>query len=141
MQIKSAFPGGDRLKPEHLQGRKVRVEIDYVEVRQVGRDEEKPCLYFIGKPKHLVLNRTNAETLEDAFGGETDDWHQREIVLYVTKVDYAGKKVDGIRIEIPRRTPRADHQAPLDYPQEAPAGAGPSPSPDAGARVDDEIPF
>jgi hypothetical protein len=46
----------------------------------------------------MVLNRTNTETLEEAFG-DSDDWSGHKIKIYCVKTQYAGKTVDGLRIE------------------------------------------
>ena len=96
MQISSAFPS-DYLKAADLQGRQVKVVIDRVEMRDVG-DDHKPVLFFQGKDRGVVLNKTNSAVLEDAFGGETDHWHGQKITLYPTKVDFQGKRVDAIRL-------------------------------------------
>ena len=44
-------------------------------------------MYFEGKPKGLVLNKTNANTISDAYGDETEHWEGKEIVLYEAEVE------------------------------------------------------
>lgn len=83
-----------------LQGRKIHVVIASVGEEEIG-GETKIVLYFRGKQKGLVLNKTNASYLAAAISDETDDWPGHEVVLYAAKVNYQGKMVDGIRIEMP----------------------------------------
>ena len=98
MNINSAFPS-DYLKAADLNGKAVRVTIESVEVVKVG-DDQKPVLRFQGKDRGLILNKTNAARIVEATGSdETDEWTGWSIVLYPTKVDYAGKRVDAIRID------------------------------------------
>jgi hypothetical protein len=54
------------------------------------------CTSKIKKP--IVLNRTNTEALEDAFG-DSDDWPGNKIKIRCVKTNYAGKTVDGLRVE------------------------------------------
>ena len=63
--------------------------------------EKHLVVYFRGKQKALVLNKTNASYLATAISDETDDWPGHEIVLYPTKVNFQGKMVDAIRVEMP----------------------------------------
>lgn len=130
MKISAAFPS-EYLKAADLQGRQVKVVIDRVEMRDVG-DDHKPVIFFQGKDRGVVLNKTNSGVLEDAFGDETDHWHGQTITLYPTKVDYQGKRVDAIRI-------LAD---PVPPPVQPPARAAAVASRGAEAEIDrDEIPF
>ncbi len=128
MNINSAFPS-DYLKAADLNGKAVRVTIESVDIVKVG-DDQKPVLRFAGKDRGLILNKTNAARIVEATSSdETDDWTGWSIVLYPTKVDYAGKRVDAIRIDdrpgatkrpatavAPRVVrPRADQTGPEDY--------------------------
>jgi len=45
-----------------------------------------------------VLNRTNFETLADAFG-DSDEWNGRKIKINAVRTQYAGKTIDGLRVE------------------------------------------
>jgi hypothetical protein len=49
-------------------------------------DDERPILYFGGKEKGLALNKTNANTIANVFGDDTEDWRGGEIVLFETTV-------------------------------------------------------
>jgi len=104
MDINAAFPS-KWLKAADLKGNKVAVVISGVEMEDVGdKDEgEKPVCYFEGKSKGLVLNKTNSSMIAELCGNsfETDDWIGAKIILFSTKVDYQGRRVDAIRIDPP----------------------------------------
>jgi hypothetical protein len=104
MRISGAFPS-EYLKPAGLQGQKVLLKMSRVEMRDMG-DEVKPVLFFEGKEKGLVLNKTNANTISAAYGDETDNWVGKEIVLYETPVEYQGQRRPGIRCFVPPRKPQ-----------------------------------
>jgi len=89
------------LKATDLNGKRVGVVIDEVKMEKLG-DDDKLCVYFQGKEKGIVLNKTNANMIaEIAKSDDTDDWNGVRISLYPTKVDYQGKRVDAIRIDYP----------------------------------------
>ena len=101
MNINDSFPS-KYLKASDLGGRQVTVKIDRVEIEEVGRDQERrPVLYFIGKQKGVVLNKTNANKLASAYGQDTDEWADREVILFEAMVDYGGDTVPAIRMKIP----------------------------------------
>lgn len=131
MNINSAFPS-NYLKADDLGKSRPVVTISDVRVEKVG-DDEKPIVYFEGKEKGLVLNKTNAATIAElADSSETDDWNGVRIRLYATKVDFQGRRVLAIRVEEAPPVPRA---AAVARPVEPP------PEPDYVELADDEIPF
>lgn len=96
-----AFPGAF-LKAADLQGKRVPVIIDKVDMEDIG-GEEKPVVHFKGKDRGLVLNRTNANMIAEITGSdETDDWVGVSIILYCAKVDFQGRRVDAIRVDAPK---------------------------------------
>jgi hypothetical protein len=100
MKIDDAFPS-KYLKPADLQGRQVKLTICEVGMRQIGNDN-KPVVYFEGKDKGLVLNKTNAVMISEiASSDDTDSWPGVAIMIYPTKTDYQGKRVDTIRVDWP----------------------------------------
>lgn len=131
MKIGSAFPS-KYIKADDLQGRHVRVQISKVEMEDIGDDGSKPIVYFQGKDKGLILNRTNAHTISDAYGDDTDNWNGCEIELFPTKVLFQSRMVGAIRINIPPQKKQEVKPAPK---QET--------MPDNGGSkdYDDEIPF
>ena len=131
MRISGAFPS-EYLKAADLQGRTVTVIMERVEVREVG-DGPKPVLYFEGKEKGLVLNKTNSNTVAAIYGDETDDWMGQPLTLFEAQVDYQGRQVPAVRVRVPPRQPNRTArfpEAPL------PAAQPPSRGPD-----DDPVPF
>lgn len=137
MRISSAFPS-DYLKAADLQGRQVSVKIDRVEIKEIG-GEPKPILFFVGKDKGMVLNKTNAGNIAQAYGDDTDDWQDADIILFEAMVDFQGKTVPAIRIRVPPRkagaTRRPDESSPHYNPN--PDNRGTS----TAAQIDDDIPF
>lgn len=135
MRIDSAFPS-TYLKAADLQGRNVTVTMDHVKMEDIGGDH-KPILYFRGKEKGLVLNKTNSNNISAAYGYETDAWAGQTIELFPTMVDFQGKSVEAIRCRAPRNgaQTRTAAAAPQQHPYAPPQY-------DAGGRdLDDEIPF
>ena len=130
MRISNAYPS-TYLKAADLQDRNVTVIIDKIVMEDIGGDH-KPVMYFQGKEKGLVLNKTNANNISYAYGDETDDWPGRELVLYPTIVDFQGRSVDAIRVKVPAK--RAAAASPAAPPQHDRPARSP-------AEMDDEIPF
>ena len=96
------------LKCADLQGNPVVVTIQDVVEETVGqgRDaKQKPVLSFVGKEKTLVLNTANGNSIAEAHGCETDSWKGRQVELYPTTTEFAGKMVDCIRVRIPVAAP------------------------------------
>jgi arabinogalactan endo-1,4-beta-galactosidase len=125
MKMSSAFPS-TYLKCSDLQERNVKVIMDRVEFEEIGGDQ-KPVLYFEGKEKGLVLNKTNSNNITAAYGDETDDWQGREIILYPAMTDFQGKTVPCIRV----RSPAVKDRAPLPPPKQT----------ENPADFSDDIPF
>ena len=131
MRVSEAFPS-NYLKASDLQGRNVQVKIDHASYEEMGK-EQKLVLYFQGKEKGMVLNKTNANNIAYIYGEEMDDWKGAEIVLFEAMVDFQGKTVPAIRVRAPqRKVAQQSHQAPT--PQQRHAEVIP-------AEMDDEIPF
>lgn len=106
MKIGEAFPS-KYLKAADLQGRRVNVTIDSVEMQNIGDDTDKLVIYFKGKEKGFVCNRTNANMIaEICQSEETDDWAGKQILLYTAKVDFQGRRVDAIRVDYPTGQPK-----------------------------------
>ena len=89
----STIPAYDShyLKCTDLQNAPRRVVIASVtleDLRQAtGQRETKIVLSFVGKQKQLVANKTQARTLVDLFGDETDEWAGKAIMLLPSKAD------------------------------------------------------
>ena len=130
--IHDAFPS-NYLKASDLKGLQPVVTIDRVEFEPVGRSREmKPVLYFAGKDKGMVLNKTNANKIAELCGSpETEQWRSCRVRLFVTHVEYQGETMEGIRIKA----------APaLAQPVAAPPPP-PPPVEESAGLTDDDIPF
>jgi hypothetical protein len=106
MNINDAFPS-TFLKAYDLKGASPTVTIDRVEFQQVragrtGTVETKPIVYFSGKGKGLLLNRTNARAILAIAGTAiTEDWRGVRITLYPTVDTFGKEQHDVIRIKAP----------------------------------------
>lgn len=96
MRVSDAFPS-EYIRAADLRDRNVTVMISHVQMKDIG-DDHKPVLFFQGKDKGLVLNKTNSNSIAAAFGDEMDDWQGKEIVLCPAMTDYQGKSVPCIRV-------------------------------------------
>jgi hypothetical protein len=104
MKMSEEFPS-KYLKAADLGGRETRVTMQNVEREQVGQDSDedkmKPVLYFKGKSKGLVLNKTNATMISDHYGDDSEEWFDQPLILFSAMVTYAGKTQPAIRCRIP----------------------------------------
>lgn len=103
MNINSAFPS-NYIKASDLNGSAVVVTIADVKVEGVGRDKDvKPVVYFVGKQKGMVLNRTNSKKIAEIAGSQdTEDWQGTKIAIYPTTTEFAGEEVECIRVKAPK---------------------------------------
>lgn len=92
------------LKSADLRGRAVTVTIASITPQEElqmagGRKDKKPVLYFEGKEKGLVMNKTNARAIAKVYGPELTSWFGKKIVLHSVKVECKGESVDAIRVD------------------------------------------
>ena len=127
MNINEAFPS-NYLKASDLKGHTVTVVMERCEWKQVGSDT-KLVLFFRGKEKGMIVNKTNANTIATIYGPETDGWMGQPITLFEQMVDYRGQMMPGLRCMRPR-----DNQ-----PQ--PAAAPVERQPGEDSELDSSIPF
>jgi hypothetical protein len=82
--------------------RGITLVIENVTQEEVNGDGEtkqrKWALKFKGEDRLLVLNKTNASILAEAFGNNTDGWLNKPIALRTEKVSFGGRMTDGIRV-------------------------------------------
>lgn len=154
MKISSAFPS-TYLKASDLQQRRVRVTMGHVAMEDLGGDL-KPILYFQGKEKGLVLNKTNSNAIMAVYGDDTDQWLGQSIELYEAQVDFQGRTVAAIRVFVPRQVAAqvAAQYAPVHAAAPMHPSNGVAPAvvqrgpimpgthiPVGAVTIDDEIPF
>jgi hypothetical protein len=65
---------------------------------QGGRKSKKPVVWFEGREKGFVLNKTNAKTIAGLYGTDTARWVGRAITIYPTRTSMGGEEVDCIRV-------------------------------------------
>ncbi len=113
MNIDAAFPS-KWIRAADLQRRDIVLVIARVLEEEVAGDgTTQPVVYFNGTEKGLALNKTNANTISEGLGSETDNWTGARITLYPTKTDFQGKRVDCIRVrELTTQTQPAPAVAP-----------------------------
>ena len=130
--INEAFPS-KYLKAADLQKRQVTLKISHAQFEKIGTDD-KLVLYFQGtkENKGVVLNKTNARVLSDAYGDETDDWAGQQVTLFEAMVEYQGKMGPAIRMMVPKGNTR-----PVQTARPSSADIKASPADD----MNDEIPF
>jgi hypothetical protein len=128
MKSTDIFPS-KYLRAADLNGAEPIVTIDRVEMETLG-DDRKPVVYFKGKDKGLVLNKTNFNAIEEISGrDDTDEWKGVKVKLFTAKVEFQGKRVPAIRVDEPGSNAASVKRAPA-------APVEPVDAPD-----DDEIPF
>lgn len=138
MKVSEAFPS-KYISAADLNGGNARAVMQHVEIEKIG-DDTKPVLYFKGKQKGLVLNKTNSKAIADVYGDEMDDWAGNELILFPIMTDYQGKQVEAVRVRAPQ---------PKDNPRPAARQASADMVPDQPKRqtggisdsMNDEIPF
>jgi hypothetical protein len=101
--------------------------ISTVEKRDIARQGErqkmKVVLTLKGVNKPVVINKTNAIVLSEAFGKNFDDWPDNRVKVQAERTQFGGKPVMGLRL-YPAKTetaPALPKQAKLSDDSENPA--------------------
>lgn len=130
--INEAFPS-NYLKASDIKGAEPIVTIDHVAFEPVGRTREmKAVIYFKGKEKGFVLNKTNATKITQLAGSDlTENWDGVRVKLYATETEYAGDTVECIRVK----------PAPANGARAAAPPPPPPPPVEEPPLTDDDIPF
>jgi hypothetical protein len=100
MRASDMFPS-KYLKSSDVKDKPVTATISHVSVELVGQgkdQERKPVLHFEGNAKPMVLNKTNAITLDNAFG-DTEEWAGHKVRIHCVETTYGGRAIDGIRVK------------------------------------------
>ena len=153
MLIGNAFPSA-YIKASDLQGKSVNIIMHSLEMQDIGGDI-KPVLYFQGadgskKERGMILNKTNANIITELHGSETDDWPGKMITLYSARVEFQGKIVDGIRVQLApvggasagaAAKPRAPIRPPVAHNPRAMQTAPAETNGNGADHIDDEVPF
>lgn len=79
----TAYTGTDQyLKAEDLGKAQPELTIESVEVETFGEEkpsEHKLALYFKGREKGIISNKTNTKRIVEKFGADTDNWAGKKI--------------------------------------------------------------
>jgi hypothetical protein len=96
--------GSKYLSVADLKGGQPQLRIGKVEIAELreknGGMRRKLVAYFDGQEKALVLNKTNATTLANAFGKQYANWVGQHVQLFTAPTSYG----DGVRVR-PLRKP------------------------------------
>lgn len=77
------------------------------DVKNERGSEKKLTLHFVEDYKPMILNATNSKALSEAVGStKVEDWSEKRVAIYTTKVTAFGGTTDALRIRnyLPRET-------------------------------------
>jgi hypothetical protein len=100
-----------------LVGRDVVVTISKVQgttiVGEGGKTDKKPMVWFEGKEKSMVFNKTNCAIVSGMYGRDTKDWVGKRITIYPTQTQVGKETKDCIRVRPvpPRDEPKGKTDA------------------------------
>jgi hypothetical protein len=100
MNIMEAFPA-KFLTAEQIGDATPVVIVEKVEMDETPEGELRPAVYFVGKKSALMLNKTNARTLAEFLGDDTDGWPGQRVQLFTIATEFQGKAVRGLRVRQP----------------------------------------
>lgn len=104
MKLGDAFPS-KYLKGKDIGENFVKVKIQGVELDDVSGDgETKPVMYFEGKKKGLVLNKTNYTRLGQFFpdfeaSTDSDDLIGKEVIIYTEPITFNNVTAPACRLK------------------------------------------
>ena len=84
-----------------------KVTISDINIRTI-KEEKKVAISFKENSKEFVLNKTNKNTLTNAFGDNPTTWVGKNIKLQIADVEFNGNLIKGIRIAIPEVEKKVD---------------------------------
>ena len=122
MNINDAFPTRF-LKAENIKGGPpVTVTIEKVTLEEMPGDgdakQSRPVLWFVGKEKGVVLNKTNGQMIAHTYGDEMDLWVGKAITLRSEPVSFQGRIVDSIRVAVAQVAQPQFNDAPPPSPEQ-----------------------
>ncbi len=141
MNVNDLYPS-KYIKSDDIGNQRLQLQVARIKMEEVAENEPaKPVMYFHGKEKGMVLNKTNALLCAHCWGSETDAWPNQWLDLFVEPKMFQGKVVNGLSVA--PKLPNSN-SAPAEQPAEnaapAPAQAPSQPSGPHDALADD-IPF
>jgi len=104
-------------------GRDATVTIARVVAQEItsqrGKDR-KPVLFFQGKSKGMVINKTNGKAIARMYGDDTTGWVGKQIAIYASTTSAQGEEVECLRVR-PSAPRKGSEPMPADAPEEAEA--------------------
>jgi len=96
------------------EGKDIVVTISKVTVAQLpvagtSKTQKRPIVFFEGRDKGMVLNKTNGKTIAALYGPKVEAWTGKQIVLFVVEVPFGAEIVPAIRVR--PSVPKADKAA------------------------------
>ena len=120
----SRFLGVVDVGDKKIRSKILRVRKEEVKDRDTGKLRKKIIVFFENIDKGLVLNVTNKNTLQDAFGKKPADWLNAVVGIYVDQtVTFGGQKKGGVRLRALLPAAVAGKSAPKPTPAPAPKPA------------------
>ena len=137
MNINDLYPS-KYIKSDDIGHQRITLQVAAIKLEEVAENEAaKPVMYFHGKEKGMVVNKTNAMLCGHVWGPDTDVWLNQWLELFTEAKMFNGKVVQGLSV-----APKLPTAAP--QPEAAPAAAAPQPTGGPGPEQDslaDDIPF
>lgn len=123
VNMNDAFPS-KFLSSADLNGQEPTYTISGCKMEELGDHDMKPVVYFNEVPKGLTINKTNATTLSNLYGPESDAWIGKQVTLFTIWTEFQGKQTQGLRVRAPGAVqgyggnPNLPDtgQAPIDHP-------------------------
>jgi hypothetical protein len=121
MDVNEMFPGR-YIKAETLNGKARTYHVVAVERVKLSDGSLKPVITFEDEDMKFILNRTNADSIVQIYGRDSDNWIGKLIELYPTRTQFGTKMVDAVRVRRPQRRPASDRVPPEPMPRDNPVG-------------------
>lgn len=90
------------LKADDVEDGDMVLTVKELKQEKMGPDdsdgEVKPVLYFEETDKGLVLNLTNAKTIQGLYGKNIENWIGKKVALFWTEVGFKGEMKPAIRV-------------------------------------------
>jgi hypothetical protein len=96
------FIGAWDLQTDDGKPREAVVEISKVTIETLETERGKescPVVWFAGKDKGMVLNRTNGKRIAKLYGADANGWAGKRVTLYPDTVKAFGEMVDCVRVK------------------------------------------
>jgi hypothetical protein len=132
-------------------GRRIPARINAVSVETLGQGSEqsqKLALELVSQdgrawPRRVILNKTNASILANAFGDEAGNWSGNAIEIWQEPVSFQGRVVAGVKVAPVLQPPAVrPSQSQTQVTRTSGNGNGPSiPEQSIADALDDEVPF